>query len=60
MKIEVGKKYKNGFGRIVYICRSPSEKKTYRFLGDDGKEYSEHGHAFFSNSKHDLIEEVKE
>ena len=50
MKIEVGKKYENGFGAVITIAKAPTSKNAW-FEDDMGNRYHETGEMVRSSSR---------
>jgi len=58
MKIEVGKEYINGFGKIVKIVGKTKKDKVYPFVTDKNLKLNEQGKAkHFVHPFYDLKEE---
>lgn len=50
MKLEVGKKYENGFGAIIHITKAPTEKSIW-YEDSLGNRYHETGEMVRSSSR---------
>lgn len=61
MKIQIDKKYIDGYGDIIEIISTTTED-NYKFLSQYGTSYTEEGLSYINNrsSRHNLICEVNE